>query len=83
MSNQEGKVYLQTMVVMSILVIPIAVCSLFKLFHYAWSHRSVKEVVPLIIVEANTIYVWFCLGYSTVYIKTANPASYNNTAIYL
>ena len=40
-------------------------------------------MTPLLIVEINTIYVWFCLGYSMIYINTANETSYKDSVVYL
>ena len=42
-----------------------------------------SEILPLLIVELNTVFVWVCLGYSMLYLPTADEASYRDTAVYL
>lgn len=45
---------------MPILVIPIAFLSACKLFHHAWIEKCWLELLPLILIELNTVFMWTC-----------------------
>ena len=46
-----------------LLVIPIAVCSAFKLCYHAARENLWVELAPLILIQLNTIFMWTCKGY--------------------
>ena len=44
--------------VMSMIVLPNAICALSKIVWFGWKEKSIMEVLSLLIIELNSIFVW-------------------------
>lgn len=46
--------------VMSLLVVPIAAVTMAKLLHYGYSKKRFIDVLPLLFIQINSLYIWAC-----------------------
>ena len=49
--------------VIAIIELPIAIITTVKLISYGKEHKKTLELLPLILLEINTIFYWTCIGY--------------------
>ena len=70
--------------VIPILVLPIAICSAVKLIHYGVTQRCFTQILPLLIIQVNSIFIWICQGYFFLYVPyvSIQTPSFKNQAIY-
>ena len=52
---------------MPLLVIPITLASLIKCIHFAKETRKLREYLPFLVMQLNTLFVWTCSGVFWVY----------------
>jgi hypothetical protein len=66
------------------LVVPISFCSAVKLFYHGWKDNRFQEIFPLLLVEINTVLMWFCLGYAWLYLPVLklNSTNYSDQIIF-
>lgn len=53
--------------VMPMLVLPISLSTGAFLVYYAWTRQRFIEILPLLIIQINSLFVWFCTGYYWYY----------------
>jgi hypothetical protein len=49
---------------MALLVLPVVITTFACLANYGWKNKRFQEILPLLLVQLNALFVWTCLAIS-------------------
>jgi hypothetical protein len=51
---------------MAALVVPTALCGVGRVAFSAYENKNYLEMLPLLVIQLNTVFMWTCVGYYLV-----------------
>ncbi len=48
---------------MAVLIVPTALCGVGRVAYSAHKNKNYLEMLPLLVIELNTVFMWTCVGY--------------------
>jgi hypothetical protein len=51
---------------MAALIVPVALCGVVRVVFSALKNKNYLQVLPLLFIELNTVFMWTCIGYDEI-----------------
>ncbi len=63
---------------MAALNVPIALCGVVRVASSAYKNKNYLEMLPLLVIELNTVFMWTCIGYYQIgsYLDKVNGGTF-------